>query len=67
MKETTGDVCPHRIRISRSFPLENFNVIDTRTGEIMDVGDERDVGKLLSSIDLDRTRGRKVLVNVLLY
>ena len=45
----------------------HVNLIDSRTGEIMDVCDEELVRKIISELDKDRIKDRDIIVNILMY
>jgi Fur family peroxide stress response transcriptional regulator len=48
-------------------PDDHINVIDQRTGEILDIEDSMIVSKVLEGLDKDRIKDRKVLINVIVY
>jgi Fe2+ or Zn2+ uptake regulation protein len=48
-------------------PNDHINIIDQRSGKIIDIDDKRIVRKVLESLDQDRIKDRKVMINVIIY
>lgn len=46
---------------------DHLNIIDTETGKITDLKNEKMIEEVLTQIDMDNSRERKVLINVIYY
>ncbi len=46
---------------------DHINIIDRRTGEVLDIDDERIMDSIIEDLGRDRVKDKRVMINVILY